>query len=58
LKYDPFIAVRRALHSVWDQWHAGTSRGLLTFEQRFYTDWYPFRLARFGAAVFGDVGRT
>jgi len=31
---------------------------LLTVEQRFYTDWYPFRLARIGAAVFGDVGRT
>jgi hypothetical protein len=31
---------------------------LLTVEQRFYTDWYPFRLARFSAAVFGDVGRT
>jgi hypothetical protein len=40
------------------RYESGTSRGLLTVEQRFYTDWYPFRLARFGAAVFGDVGRT
>jgi outer membrane protein assembly factor BamA len=40
------------------RYESGTSRGLLTLEQRFYTDWYPFRLARFGAAVFGDVGRT
>jgi hemolysin activation/secretion protein len=39
------------------RYESGTSRGLLTLEQRFYTDWYPFRLARFGAAVFGDVGR-
>jgi hypothetical protein len=40
------------------RYESGTSRGLLTLEQRFYPDWYPFRLARFGAAVFGDVGRT
>jgi hemolysin activation/secretion protein len=40
------------------RYESGTSRGLLTIEQRFYTDWYPFRLARFGAAIFGDVGRT
>jgi outer membrane protein assembly factor BamA len=40
------------------RYESGTSRGLFTLEQRFYTDWYPFRLARFGAAVFGDVGRT
>ncbi len=40
------------------RYESGTSRGLLTIEQRFYTDWYPFRLARVGAAIFGDVGRT
>jgi hypothetical protein len=40
------------------RYESGTSRGLLTVEQRFYTDWYPFRLVRFGAAIFGDVGRT
>lgn len=40
------------------RYESGTSRGLLTIEDRFYTDWYPFRLARFGAAIFGDVGRT
>jgi outer membrane protein assembly factor BamA len=40
------------------RYESGTSRGVLTVEQRFYTDWYPFRLARFGAAIFGDVGRT
>jgi outer membrane protein assembly factor BamA len=40
------------------RYEAGTSRALLTVEQRFYTEWYPFRLARFGAAIFADVGRT
>ncbi|HEY7673103.1 MAG TPA: hypothetical protein VIC71_12875, partial [Gammaproteobacteria bacterium] len=27
-------------------------------EQRFFTDWYPFRLLRFGYAVFMDAGRV
>ena len=36
----------------------GTARALLTLEQRYYTDWYPFRIARVGAAAFMDVGRT
>ena len=31
---------------------------LVTVEQRFYTDYYPFRLCRVGAAVFFDAGRT
>ncbi len=40
------------------RYESGTSRALLTVEQRFYTDWFPFRLVRVGGAVFGDVGRT
>jgi len=40
------------------RYESGTSRGLLTVEQRVFTDWYPFRLARVGAAVFTDIGRT
>ncbi len=40
------------------RFETGNSRALLTLEQRFYTSWYPFRLARFGAAIFTDVGRT
>jgi hypothetical protein len=40
------------------RYESGTSRALLTVEQRVYTDWYPFRLVRVGGAVFGDVGRT
>ncbi len=36
----------------------GTSRLLFTFEQRYFTDWYPWRLAHVGFAAFADVGRT
>ena len=31
---------------------------MLTPEQRYFTDWYPFRLFRVGGAVFFDAGRT
>jgi hemolysin activation/secretion protein len=40
------------------RYESGTSRAFFTIEQRFFTDWYPFRLARVGAAVFADAGRT
>ena len=40
------------------RYESGTSRALLTVEQRFYTDWFPFRLVRVGGAIFADVGRT
>ncbi len=36
----------------------GTAQALWTLEQRYFTDWYPFRLFRVGAAVFFDSGRT
>ena len=36
----------------------GATRALFTVEQRYFTDWYPFRLFRVGAAVFFDAGRT
>jgi hypothetical protein len=36
----------------------GSSRALLTVEQRYFTDWYPFRLFRVGGAIFFDAGRT
>lgn len=36
----------------------GDSKLVLTLEQRYFTDWYPFRLARVGAAIFADVGRV
>jgi len=36
----------------------GTERALFTVEQRYFTDWYVFRLWRVGGAVFFDAGRT
>ncbi|MDP9083299.1 MAG: hypothetical protein M3N50_05985 [Pseudomonadota bacterium] len=40
------------------RYESGTSRAIFTVEQRFFTDWFPFRLARVGGAIFADVGRT
>jgi len=40
------------------RYHSGDSKLLLTAEQRFFTDWYPFRLVRIGAAIFADAGRV
>jgi outer membrane protein assembly factor BamA len=40
------------------RYQTGDSRALLTVEQRYFTDWYPFRLFRVGGAVFADIGRT
>jgi hypothetical protein len=36
----------------------GTARSLFTVEERYFSDWYPFRLLRVGAAMFADAGRT
>jgi hypothetical protein len=40
------------------RYESGNSRALFTVEQRVFTDWFPFRLARVGGAIFADVGRT
>jgi hypothetical protein len=40
------------------RYQSGNSRALLTLEERFYTDWYPFRLFHVGGAVFADIGRS
>ena len=47
------------------RYEAGTSRALLTVEQRFYTDWYPFgwcgsaaRCSRTSAGPGGGVWAT
>lgn len=40
------------------RYQTGDTRALLSIEERYFTDWFPFRLARVGAAVFADVGRT
>jgi hemolysin activation/secretion protein len=37
---------------------SGDKSALLTIEQRFFSDWYPFRLFRVGGAIFFDAGRT
>jgi outer membrane protein assembly factor BamA len=39
-------------------YQSGDRRVLFTVEQRFYTDWFPFRLFRVGAVVFYDLGRA
>ncbi|HUL46498.1 MAG TPA: POTRA domain-containing protein [Steroidobacteraceae bacterium] len=36
----------------------GTARALFTVEQRYFTNWFPFRLFRVGGAIFFDAGRT
>ena len=36
----------------------GSGRALFSAEERYFTDWYPFRLVRVGAAVFVDAGHT
>ncbi|MFL6547924.1 MAG: hypothetical protein ACJ8OJ_04470 [Povalibacter sp.] len=40
------------------RYQTGDSRALLTVEERYFTDWYPFRLFRIGGAAFFDIGRT
>lgn len=40
------------------RYQGGEARALLTVEQRYFTDWYPFRLFRVGGAAFFDIGRT
>jgi hypothetical protein len=40
------------------RYQAGESRVVLNVEQRFFTDWYPWRLLRVGWAVFADAGRV
>jgi outer membrane protein assembly factor BamA len=40
------------------RYQTGESRLLFTIEERYFTDWYPFRLFRVGGAVFADIGRV
>lgn len=40
------------------RYQRGQHRTLFTAEERYYSDWYPLRLFRVGAAVFMDVGRA
>lgn len=38
------------------RYQSGEGRWLLTAEQRYFSNWYPFRLFTVGAAVFADMG--
>ena len=40
------------------RYQVGDSWFLVTVEERYYSDVYPFRMFRLGAAVFADVGRA
>ena len=40
------------------RYQSGDYAAMFTLEQRFYSDWYPFRLFRIGAAAFLDAGRV
>ncbi len=40
------------------RYQSGDSKVLVSVEQRYFTDWYPFRFVRVGGAVFFDAGRT
>ena len=40
------------------RYQTGDSKLLFTVEERYFTDWYPLKIARVGGAVFADVGRT
>jgi outer membrane protein assembly factor BamA len=40
------------------RYQVGESRVVINVEQRYFTDWYPFRFARVGAAVFSNVGQV
>ena len=37
---------------------AGSTRSLLTIEERFYSSWQPLKLVNVGAAIFFDAGRS
>jgi outer membrane protein assembly factor BamA len=40
------------------RYQTGDSKMLFSIEQRYFTDWYPFRLFRVAGAIFAEVGRT
>ncbi|HNP34755.1 MAG TPA: hypothetical protein PKK10_02775 [Woeseiaceae bacterium] len=40
------------------RYQSGDKLAILTLEQRYFTDWYPFRLFHVGGALFFDAGRA
>ena len=52
------IGGNRGLRGYPLRYQAGDSRIVLSVEQRYFTDWYPFHLFRVGGAIFFDAGRV
>jgi len=48
----------RGLRGYPTRYQAGDRRFLLTLEERYYSDLYPFDLFRLGGVIFADVGRA
>ena len=40
------------------RYRSAESSFVATIEQRYFTDWYPWRLVRVGGAIFADAGRA
>ena len=54
----PYLGGDNRLRGYPARYQAGNSRIVFTVEQRYFTDWYPFRIARIGGAIFMDIGKT
>ena len=54
----PYLGGDNGLRGYPLRYQTGDKMVLLTLEQRFFTDWYPFRLFPVGAAVFLDAGKV
>ncbi len=53
-----FVGGRSGLRGYPINYQNGDSSLVATLEQRYFTDWYPWRLFRIGGALFVDVGRA
>lgn len=40
------------------RYQSGDSKMLLSLEERYFWDWYPFRIVRVGGAIFVDTGKA
>ena len=54
----PYLGGDNGLRGYPLRYQSGEKLALFTLEQRFFTDWYPFRLFPVGAAIFFDAGRV
>jgi hypothetical protein len=54
----PYLGGDNGLRGYPLRYQTGEKMALLTLEQRFFTDWYPFRLFPVGAAIFFDAGKV